>query len=449
MTYAESGAAIRDGLTYLLRQQRVQFRLGGNGVPVLPVETTDAERREAGGQIRRYRHTVLTWCHQAAIAGDPEADDPFLDHDRGARARRAYDRFRIELRRVMNASTADLPTLEELSTPQDLPLVESWRQVAKGAALGEHDFFAGLESGALSIQQGQTLLKDAAAVVQAVLMLDRRYLSTPGWEPIPLPGRLAWATMATALEASVDPPDYTVDARGWRPSASLVRGPAKAGLLGVLQAEHNLLVRLKALPSPINLKKVVQSQRLVSATLADFTPSPALATRWHRRATTHELVFNELRNVAGRVGDGIHATEEAANIRIRLDVLPKHLGSDLPERHSPIWSAFDSRFEKIDARLADIIEAGIADKTLLRRAHVPRLEETSPELVKPVRVRFAPIDGRRGTDLVTIVRERLRPAPATPGVPPEAAKSRAELFSAITTRATSQAPRMHAPSIGE
>lgn len=447
MTYAESGAAIRDGLTTLLRQQRVQFRLGGNGVPALPVETTDAERRDAGAQIRRYRHAVLTWCHQAAIAGDPEADDPFLDHDRGARTRRPYDRFRIELRRVIRAATSDLPTLEELSTPQDLPLVESWRQVAKGAALGEHDFFAGLESGALSIQQGQTLLKDAAAVVQAVLMLDRRYMSTPGWEHILSPGRLAWATMATALEASVHPPDYTVDVRGWRPAVSLVRGPAKPGLLGILQAEHNLLVRLKALPSPINLKKVVQSQRLISAALADITPSPALATRWTRRATTHELVFNELRNVAGRVGDGIHAAEEAANIRLRLDALPEH-GSDLPERDSPIWPAFDSRFEKIDARLADIIETGIADKTLLRRAHVPRLEETSPELVKPVRVRFAPIDGSRGTDLVTVVRERLRPALATRAAPPEAAKSRAELFSAITTRASAQDPRMHAPSIG-
>ncbi|EGD42833.1 hypothetical protein ACFVJS_15795 [Nocardioides sp. NPDC057772] len=440
MTYAESGAAIRDGLTNLLRQQRVQFRLGGSGVPALPVETTDAERRDAGAQIRRFRQTVLTWCHQAAIAGDPEADDPFLDHDRGSRTRRPYDRFRIELRRVISASTSDLPTLEELSTPQDLPLVESWRQVAKGATLGEHDFFAGLESGALSIQQGQTLLKDAAAVVQAVLMLDRRYMSTPGWQHIPSPGRLAWATMATALEASLDPPDYTVDIRGWRPAASLVRGPAKPGLLGVLQAEHNLLVRLKALPSPINLKKVVQSQRLISAALADITPSPALATRWTRRATTHELVFNELRNVAGRVGDGIHAAQEAANIRLRLDALPEYLRSEMPERDSPIWTAFDSRFEKIDARLADIIEAGIADKTLLRRAHVPRLEETSPELVKPVRVRFAPIAGQRGTDLATVVRERLRPAPATPAAPPEAATSRAELFSAITSRAAASAP---------
>ncbi|MFD4323568.1 hypothetical protein ACFWQC_02970 [Nocardioides sp. NPDC058538] len=342
-----------------------------------------------------------------------------------------------------------MPTLEELTSPQTLPLVESWRQVAKGAALGEHDFYAGLESGALSIQQGQTLLKDAAAIAQAVLMLDRRYKATPGWEHIPTPGRLAWATMATALEASLDPPDYSIDVRGWRPPARFIRGPAKPGLTGILQAEHNLLVRLNALPSPINLKKVVESQRVLSAILAERTPSPALAARWSRRARTYEVVFNELRNVSGRVGDGAHAAEEAANIRIRIDALPKQPAPEQSDQSSPIWSSFDNRFEKVDARLADIIETGIAEKTLVRRSHVPRLVESSPQLVKPVRVRFAPIDGRHGTDLLTTVREQLRPAPAQPVGTPESATSRTALFSAITTRATVDSPGLRAPAIGD
>ncbi|MGH3087184.1 MAG: hypothetical protein ACRDSJ_07690, partial [Rubrobacteraceae bacterium] len=373
MTYDESGAAIRGSLTRLLYQQRLQHRLGGNGAPALSEETTFAEREAAGEQIRRYRHAVLTWCLQAAVAGDPEADDPFLTHDRSGQVRKPYDRFRTELRRAIKASTAGPPTLQELSNPQDLALVESWRQVAKGATLGEHDFYAGLESGSLSIQQGQTLLKDAAAVTQAVLMLDRRYRATPGWEHMPKPGRLAWATMATALEASLDPPDYSIDVRGWRPPARLVRGPAEPGLLGILQAEHNLLVRLNAVPSPLNLKKVVESQRVLSTVLAERVPSSALATRWRRRAKTYGLVFNELRNVSGRVGDGAHAAEEAGNVRIRVDALPKVTASEQPDQGARIWSGFDNRFHKIDARLADIIETGISEKTLLRRAQVPRL----------------------------------------------------------------------------
>lgn len=448
MTYAENGAAIRDGLTQLLLQQRLQHRIGG-GVRDDLAETTVDERRAAGAQIRRYRHLVLTWCLQAAVAGDPEADDPFLTHDRCSQARNPYDAFRRELRRALRASSSGLPTLDELTSAQELPLVESWRQVAKGAALGEHDFHAGLESGALSTQQGVTLLKDAAAVAQAVLMLDRRSKATPGWEHISTPGRLAWAAMATALESSLEPPDYSIDVRGWRPPARLIRGPAQPGLKGVLQAEHNLLVSLKALPSPMTLKRVVESQRVLSADIASRAQSSALVTRWTYRAKTYELLFNKLRNVSGRIGGATHAAVEAANIRLRIDALPEHLAHAEADRDSRVWIAFESRFQKIDARLADIIEQGITDKILLRRAHVPRVVESSPRLIKPVRVRYAPIDGRHCTDLLALVRQRLRPEPLQPAVTSDAAASRAELFNAITTRASADSPGLRAPAIGD
>jgi hypothetical protein len=219
--------------------------------------------------------------------------------------------------------------------------------------------------------------------------------------------------------------------------------------LGILQAEHNLLVRLNALPSPLNLKKVVESQRILSAVLAERVPSPALAARWTRRARTYRLIFNELRNVSGRVGDGAQAADEATNIRIRVDALTKHEPSGQPDRESRIWSGFDSRFQKIDARLADIVESGITDKTLLRRVHVPRLDADSPQLVKPLRVRFAPIDGQGGIDLLTAVREKLRPMPPTSVATPESATSRSELFNAITTRAAKDSPGLRARAMGD
>src|SRR3954453_22484303 len=59
--YAETGAAMRQELAALLRQHRVQPRLGG--VP----ET----REERGLQIRQYRTTVLTWCSQAMASTRP------------------------------------------------------------------------------------------------------------------------------------------------------------------------------------------------------------------------------------------------------------------------------------------------------------------------------------------------------------------------------------------
>lgn len=44
--------------------------------------------------------------------------------------------------------------------------------------------------------------------------------------------------------------DYTI---GWRPRAKLVRGAVRPGILGVFQAEHNLLVRFHAFPHVANL----------------------------------------------------------------------------------------------------------------------------------------------------------------------------------------------------
>jgi hypothetical protein len=53
--YGETGAAMREAFADLLRQHRVQQRLGG----------TPTKRAAIGAQIRQYRHTVLVWSSQA------------------------------------------------------------------------------------------------------------------------------------------------------------------------------------------------------------------------------------------------------------------------------------------------------------------------------------------------------------------------------------------------
>lgn len=46
------------------------------------------------------------------------------------------------------------------------------------------------------------------------------YTNIPRREKLRRTERLGWSALACALDASLDPPDYTIDLRGWRP-----RGP--------------------------------------------------------------------------------------------------------------------------------------------------------------------------------------------------------------------------------
>ena len=309
--YGENGHLLRAELSSLLRQHRIQLRIGGPGTHTVPVTTTGEERAQIGEQVRRYRQSALTWCLQATIAVGPEAESrlspratnpfrlPAAQHGGLAALHQALDH-------TVRASTAPLPDLAELTTQHELPLVEQWRQVARAAALGEHDFDAGLGHGRLDDRQLHTLIGDIAATVRALVVLDARYATIPGWERLHRADRLGWAALACALDASLDPPDYSIDMRGWRPKTKVITGPAKPGLLGVLQAEHNLTIRMQAFPSAMNLRLVVDSQRLLSGGLATRVEKiePALREAWRDREQTYNDLQRELRNIGGNVGVG-------------------------------------------------------------------------------------------------------------------------------------------------
>ena len=72
LMYGETGAAMRQQFAALLRQHRVQQRLGG---------TLNERAEELGVQIRQYRQTVLVWCRQALRAASPLT---FSNHATGA-----------------------------------------------------------------------------------------------------------------------------------------------------------------------------------------------------------------------------------------------------------------------------------------------------------------------------------------------------------------------------
>jgi hypothetical protein len=90
------------------------------------------------------------------------------------------------------------------------------------------------------------VVKDSAEIIRGLLVLDRRYNNIPGWKPLSGAVRLQRAAEACAF---VEAADYTVDRRGWRPPASAIDSPARAGIARFVQAEHNVLIQLNRFPT--------------------------------------------------------------------------------------------------------------------------------------------------------------------------------------------------------
>lgn len=72
--YGENTSLLRQSLRELLTQHRIQHRIGAAGPVTGPATTTPEERRQIGALIARYRHSVLTRCHQGMYAARPHID---------------------------------------------------------------------------------------------------------------------------------------------------------------------------------------------------------------------------------------------------------------------------------------------------------------------------------------------------------------------------------------
>lgn len=430
--YGENGAGMRTELATLLRQHRVMHRMGTD-------EPT--ERAEVGRQIQRYRQTLLVWCAQAIGVATPvtfpnvpqKPADPFrATSDHGAAIReleRALNFARIEAATKPASST-------ELTTPSGNEVVEHWRIAARAAALAEHDT-APDQSIHLTASQGRTIAGDVASITQALVVLDRRYRNTPDWDPLAQCDRLGWAALATALDVSLGQPDFSVDQTGWRPRTKPIRGSAKPGVLGVLQAEHNLLVRLKSFPNAMNLRLIVDSQRLLTRRLVPYAErvDPGLAVRWRARTATYERIQRELRNVGGRMGNGGAATAEAANAVSRMKSLSA--GTIIEPR---MLGGFQTLFQRLDARITDILETGVERGAYVQRVSVPRLMSNEGRLLHPIRERFAPVSRPTDLEVITTARERLRPPAESVSSSPGA--SRVDLHAALIHRPTQRPPEL-------
>jgi hypothetical protein len=424
--YGENSAQLRDALGVLLRQHRIQQRLGGKGTHTVP-ETTSAEEREAlGRQIRRYRQCVLAWCLEAISAADP---DRHLAGATGLGGRPA-EHLRFRLTAALDASTAGLARSEELLTPQRFTTVEAWRQAARAAALGEHDFAAGVGYGRLSKGQCMTVLKDAADVVRGLVALDRRYGGVPGWERLRQPNRLERAADRCAARAGYDEPDYTVDLRGWQPAPTLMDGPALTGLAGVVQAQYNLLLLLGEFPDAHCLRVVMDSQRVVAhaVSLRIAAVEPQLSAKWAARAKTYGTLVQATRDLSGILGTGAAAGRGSIAAR-RAEKLTTEPSTDTKQLHQ-----LDHLFAGIDERICAAVENGANQRLYFLRVPLPRIDDHAHGMVKGRRHRFVPLTSPVQSDLIATIRNALHPQPNLVCPPTGAARNRADFAAAIIHR---------------
>ena len=425
--YGENAGNLRTELTTLLRQHRIQQRLGGKGLHTVPETTTLEERDELGQQIARYRHGVLVWCLQAVRAANPRIN---LEGT-GSQSRGLAQELHYRLSAAIEASSAGLPSLEELSTPQEFSMVESWRLAARAAALGEHDFGAGVGYGHLSADQRMTVLKDAAEITHGLVGLDRRYELIPGWEKLKDQGRLGRAAEVCATSCGNTEQDYSLDLRGWQPPEATNEGPPMPGISGIVQGEHNLLIHLNQFPDAHNLRLILDSQRIVSHEAATRigTTLSALADKWNARAETFTALLHQTRNIRGLLGDGGPAAAQGALVTARAQRLT-HVNPD----HGTTLLQLDQLFNRVDNRLTEVIEHGISERLYFLRVKLPRVTNESVGLVQQQRVRYAPINSAIQSDLTGIVRTRLRPPPTQTRPPAGARQSRLGFEAAITHR---------------
>lgn len=425
--YGETGAEMRQQLAALLRQHRVQQRLGA---------PTQEAREELAVLIRGYRQNVLVWLNQAMRAASPLAfsnmppaqPNPFRMVGTSGSPFTAAGELARAIYLATTESTAHVASSEELAAPLANPTVEHWRLAARAAALAEHDTTDQFAV-QMTTSQAQALVADVAALTQAIVVLDQRYRNTPGWEPLAQSPRLGWAALAAALDVSLGQPDYAVDDMGWRPKTKIIPDPVRPGILGVLQAQHNLAIRMKSVPNATNLRLVVDSQRLVSAHLAPFAaPIDArLAQRWTERAQAYSVIQQELRDVGGLLGKGGLAVAEGSNAIARLRAIPPD--TIIEPR---VLSGFQLLFNRVDNRIADVIEDGVERGAYFRRVTLPRLVDGGGQLVRPVRERFVPVANSAEVAVVRTVRERLRPREPLPSATP--GPTRVELHSALIHR---------------
>lgn len=417
MSYGEHVSDLRRAMTALLERHRILQPLGGPGSHTVPETTSVEERRIMGEQIQRYRYVVLSWCTSAVDSVAPKFPA------REANGAGPAEALRHRLGETTAAVSVGYPSMEELGSPHPNQLVGTWREAAKACVLAEVDFGSGIDHFRLDAAQARVVLKDAADFSRGIVVLDLRYRNVPGWESLKNAGRLAGAAEVASVFAAGAERDFSVDRHGWRPPPAAIQGPPPPGIAGVVQAQHNMLVDLSSRPpTAMNLRRVLGSQAEVAHEAARHAAhaAPDLVETFLEREQTYRQLSHASRNLGGLVGHGGPAAAESSNARDRLRRTPMATGQDAPSLRE-----LGRLFTGTDARIATTIERGFEEKLYFVSINYPRLaDQDTPSVVVPPRERWIPVTSSAQTDLLPIVRGRLRPPPPPSPVFEESVASR-------------------------
>lgn len=420
--YGENVGRLRVELANLLGQRHPNHQITRDLARTRSELGSAESALEASALIRRYRHSVLTWCHQALSQSDPIPKARFSD------SHEPPDLLKQSLERIVARDPAPLPKLEELTTRHHVGIVESWRQAAKASALAEHDL--GPSVGRLNHREWLTLVDDIADITEAVLVLDRRYRRfVSGWESLhgtrDLDRRIN--DCAAHARARFGRPDYNIDWRGWRSPDPRIIGGASP-MTQVIAAEHQLLNSLTTIPSMTNLRHLLTSQRELSHVAANLarTSAPEQAANFRDRERTYRSLCRAACSAAGLAGTGATATQHSADATTRLAAIP-------PDAKIPSTDLrkLDKLFRHVDNALGAAIEHGFSTRLYLVRCTRPRIDTADGRLVHQERTAFGPLQRGSRTPLVTIARRELRADPVRMTAPGSAAIRRADLRAAI------------------
>lgn len=427
--YGQNTRVIREQLAILLRQHRIQHRIGGPGIPTLPVTTTSAERRLLGLQLGRYRHAVLVWALEAVRAVDPIPHVPLADRRNRSAATELQIRLEEWARRSMRR-----PGIDELNCPQRYPILASWQAAARAASLGEHDFGAGINFSSLSGDQVRAVLKDAATVTRALVVLDQRYGNIPGWRQFGHALRVDEAAEHCIELAESRGTDPSVDLLGWRPRIHVIEGPGPSGLAGVLHAQNNLLATLNTIPDARDLRRIVASQLIVSRALGGMaSEDTSLYEASRDREQTYERLQRWTRDLYGQVGHGTSAVPHAFLAASRAKTLAREdLHDEQQLRHLLALA------RRIDDRIGRIIEEGARERLFFERVPLPQMERRSAALVKVQAAQYTPLGSTAAAGLVAFARDHLRTRSRADGQPVASQLSRTLLDAALRRRSPAE-----------
>ncbi len=419
MTYGENSQELRDSMAWLLGRHRILQQLGGPGQNTGQAWTDDTERERMGQIIQRYRLATLTWCLQAVTAVTPKIDLSDTSH----LTQDPVQQLRYRLRDAVTTVGHGERLIDLLATRHSNQLMGAWQRTARAAALGEHDFTDGVNFGHLTSEQSRTVLKDAADLTRALVILDRRYDNVPGWQHLKEATRLGRAAAVTSALADYDGRDLSVDARGWRPLPGIIEGPALPGVAGAAQAQHNMLVHLSRIPNALNLRRVLHSQALASHEAAKHAAAvaPDLVDRFTARAELYRELVRASRDVGGLIGGGGYAVVESQNAALRLQRTPT---TDASVEAAGSLRELARRFTRTDSRIRATIEHGFHEKLYFVPVNDSRLMDEHVTGVYPADQRWLPVTSPAQSPLIGITRDRLRPPVAIPVVTPEAQQHR-------------------------